>query len=518
MEKIEDFIGKTPAYEWMGKPEKITDFVSESTYDIVVIGAGIAGCAAAQAAAEQGAKVICVEKFATFTAHGTDVCGVGTKLQKAQGISFDKVTAARLIYQWGQSLTNYALIRYFVEHSGEVMDYYIDMAEKNKVMVTINNHMTARADWDGLEDRFKIFRSPHNFAPMEGCKYPVVRWKVTTLINMIKDSAEELGATFAFNTPAKQLVREGNRITGVIVQDAEGYKLIHATKGVIMASGGISDNKKMIETWCPYVMRADRTEHFPAGANMGDGLIMGVWAGAAVTRCNPYPVIHPVNLSPMGPGITTSWPIFNKFGKRFCCEVSWEPIVTNARMQAPGNVAWTVWDKNYKARALQQEPMRGHEITDGVEEEVEETVRKGIYYKSDTLEGLAEQLGMPADAFVASVERYNNWCDKGFDEDFGVPARFLMPIKEGPFYASNVSAWMLNVGHGLHVDANSQVCGEDDEPIGGLFAVGNMQGDFMSNSYPVTLPGLNHGRSLVFARKVGQALANDTVINGDQYN
>ena len=87
-------------------------------------------------------------------------------------------------------------------------------------------------------------------------------------------------------------------------------------------------------------------------------------------------------------------------------------------------------------------------------------------------------------------------------------------MKDGPFYASNVSAWLLALPYGLRVDQNSQVLDTEDGPIGGLFAIGNAQGDFFANSYPVTLPGTSHGRGMTYGYLVGRALAGGTTIDG----
>ncbi len=151
---------------------------------------------------------------------------------------------------------------------------------------------------------------------------------------------------------------------------------------------------------------------------------------------------------------------------------------------------------------------------DDLEEKVEQAVAEGTFYKGETLDELARALGVPADPLKKTVDRYNSFCDAGEDPDFGVPARFLARVKDGPFYASNVSAWLLALPYGLRVDQNSQVLDTEDNPIGGLFAIGNVQGDFFANSYPVTLPGTSHGRGMTYGYLVGQALANDTTING----
>ena len=106
---------------------KITE--APENYDVVVIGAGIAGCTAAQAAAEAGASVCALEKFEGPTGHGTDIGAIGSKLQTEQGAGIDRALATRLIYQWSQSEANYYVIKNYVYRSGEVMDHYLDMAE-----------------------------------------------------------------------------------------------------------------------------------------------------------------------------------------------------------------------------------------------------------------------------------------------------------------------------------------------------------------------------------------------------
>ena len=504
------------AHSWQRPPEPIREFVKEETADVVVIGAGIAGVVATHSAAEAGASVICVEKFGKFTAHGTDVGSLNTKLHKRSGITIDPKRAARLMYAWGQQQSNYELIRTYMERGHEALDRYIDLMEERGYVVTLNSDLTARADWDTLDERYQMFRSAHLFDVPEGSDLEHERWNVAYLVKEVGRAARECGARFCFRTAARQLIREGDRVTGVIVEDAEGFKKLNATRGVIIATGGITDNKEMIECFCPVALRVDVVDNFPVGGNMGDGLVMGKWVGAAFSRCYPAPVIHPVNFTVLGPGMNSSWLTVNKFGKRFSNEIAYEPLVTNARMNAPGNVAYAVWDRNYADHFQKQEPLKFAALTVDIDEGVEQAVREGKYLKADTLEALAALMGVPADNLKATVARYNELCDAGEDVDFGVPERFLSPVKEGPFYASKISAYLLSLPYGLHVDANSQVCDEEDEPIGGLFAVGSAQGDFFANSYPVTVPGSNHGRSVCFGRLVGQALAKGERIDGSK--
>ena len=501
-------------YHLESNPEPEESIVSEETFDIVIIGAGVSGCVAAEAASSQGVSVVCCEKFSTITAHGIDIGSVGTKVQKENGIEIDKALTARIIHEWGQQQANYFLIRTYTEKSGEVLDRYIDMARQIGISVTINDEMTARADWFDLEDKYKQFQSAHVFEITDKCHLKKRKWSAGYLVEMVYNQAVAQGAVFRFDTCAKRIETLNGSVTGVLVSGNDGYKRLNAKKGVIIATGGITDNAEMIRCWWPAALRSDLFENFPVGGNMGDGIVMGLSAGAALTRCFPAPIIHPVNLSIIGPGFNTSWLTVNRDGMRFSSEMSWEPIITNARLNAPGNVAYAIWDGDYKKHMMKKEPQKTKGILNCIDEGVEDAVRSGEYIRAGTLDELASLIGTPPDALQKTVNRYNRWCRLGRDEDFGVPERFLSPVISAPFYACKISAYLLNIPHGLHVNHNSQVLTDNDEPIGGLFAVGNAQGDFFSNSYPVTLPGTSHGRCICFGYLVGRALANDTVIDG----
>lgn len=512
--KAEFFVAGQAGYPWEKPLEPITDFVAEETYDIVVVGAGVAGCAAAQSAAESGAKVLLVEKFEGVTAHGQDNAALGSKLQVEKGYDYDKGEAARLVYDWSQSQANWYLIKTFVENSADVMNHYIDMAQEYGLQVVLNDKMTARSDWDNLEERFRQLKfTAHNFInPEKEEQFPEIN-----LVTMLCQSAQDLGAKVMFKTKAEQLVKEEGRVVGLVVSDDEGYKRMNADKGVILATGGICWNPDMVHAWCPLAEKADVISYFPEGGATGDGIVMGMQIGAARSRCYPAPLIHPVQLSIMGPGFDTSWLYVNNDGMRFCCEVAYEPTVTNARMNSVKDVTWAIWDSHYPEHVQRQEPVKSQSWMEGLEESVEAAVENEEFIKAETLDELAKKIGVPVDNLRASVARYNRMCEMGKDEDFGVPERFLSSVVDGPFYACRINAWVLAIPYGLHVNTESQVCDDDDDPIEGLYAVGNVQGDFFANSYPVAVPGISHGRALTFGRLIGQNLATGGKIDAYQY-
>lgn len=507
-----------PLHSWQVKPEPIDPSQISQTYDfdVVVVGAGVGGNAAAEGAATEGAKVAMIEQSGDLTAHGCDNACIDSSFQIENGIEFDKDDIFKLLFRWSQQQANPSLIRTWINRSGEVFDHYIELANAAGIGLMSAYSNTSKSDWEDNDDWFREYRTAMSFGdPSEGIVIDVENFKFLEyhLVEMLANSAKDNGAEYFFNTRAQQLVTdESGKVTGVVCTDADGnFVQFNAAKGVILATGDISGNPEMVEAFCPIALRADSVAYFPVNGNLGDGINMGCWVGAGLSKSSAGHAVHPISDSPLT-CLDMSWLAVNRDGERFCAEVPFEPYVTNARMNQPGNVAWNIYDGKFKERVMQQEPNTGEALLAGIDEKIENAKGTSLLYMADSLDELAEQLGIPAETFNATVARYNEMCASGIDSDFAVPARFLAAVEEPPFYAVPMPAQTLAIPFGLHVDKNSQVCTDEDEPIGGLFAVGNVQGDFFGCSYPVFCPGLSHGRALTFGTLVGRALAHDTVI------
>ncbi len=139
-------------------------------------------------------------------------------------------------------------------------------------------------------------------------------------------------------------------------------------------------------------------------------------------------------------------------------------------------------------------------------------IEDGNIQVADTLEELAEKINVPVDAFVATVERYNELVDKGSDDDFGKRAEIMVKITEPPFYAGQLKATLLSASGGLHSDEYARVLDADARPIEHLWVAGTCAGDFHgSGDYPTICPGINHGRCLTFGRIAGIEAAGGSV-------
>ena len=482
---------------------------------MVVVGAGLAGINATEAAARNGAKTVVIERNTTFSVRGVDVGHIGSKHHKSNGFDLDPRVAARFLHQASHQTTNYDLIYVWASRSGEVFDYIEDLGSKNGVSMVPALSGTAKyGNWSTLSDRWRVYPDAVSFV-RGGEKYdarddgqPVN----VTLGELVYNSAVDNGAEFVFEARAEQLVGDAaSGITGVVATTKDGKHVqYNAKKGVILATGDIGGNQEMIDAFCPISNRSDSNCYAPAGFNNGDGLTMGMWAGAALSKSEAAPMIHQFTLDTLEFNLTSfimSWLAVNANGERYGAEMPFEPMLTNARMNTPGNVAWSIFDGDYETYLMQQQPERFDRFTDGLDAVMEKWLGNGKLIKADTLDDLAKQLDIPADTFKATVERYNSMAEAGEDVDFDVPAQWLAPVKTAPFYATKNVCSTLTIPFGLHVNADSQVLTAEDEPIPGLFAIGNVQGDFFGKDYPVHCPGVSHGRCVTFGQLVGEACA-----------
>lgn len=504
-------------HSWEVAPEPISDIAETKDYDIVIVGAGPSGCAAAEAASAQGARVAIIEQAAHFTAHGADNGAINTQVHRDAGIEISPEEATRILFNFSQGSVNRDLVYTWASRSGAVFDHFSELCAARDIPSILAISETSKTDWNTLPDQFKEFRTGITFGRAdEGVVIDTENFTFieSHIVETLLEAAVANGAETFFNTHAEQLVKEGDTVSGVVVTAEDGKHIqFNAAKGVILATGDISGNDEMLACWAPIALRADVCQYFPPNGNLGEGILMGMWAGAAHSKSAAAPMVHPIAATLPLSALSMSWLAVNSLGERYSCEVPYEPYVTNARMNQPGNVAFSIFDGAYEEKTRAQEPETADSLLAGAAERLEAGIANGEMWSADTLEELADAIGVPRETFLATVKRYNEMCATENDVDFGVPARFLASVETPPFYAQPVPAITLTVPFGLHVDKNSQVCTDDDQPIPGLFAVGNVQGDFFGFSYPVTCPGISHGRALTFGNLVGEALAQGKLIH-----
>lgn len=487
----------TPAF--FVKPEPITDIADTRDYDVVVIGAGAAGVPAAISAHEAGAKVALLQKEATAVSQGNTCDSIIVDQTAPGGVE----AVVSLINADCCHLSDREQVRLWAYNSGEALKWLWNIGEQaGAQMVDSTAKWTSNiSNIDGYDVTYFAF----DFGPKP--------YNTGNGMRDIADWAEQQGVEIFYSTPAAQLVQdESGAVTGVIAEGADGYIQFNAAKGVIVATGDYENDDEMMAYYEPAMANIYRKEQ----NKTGDGQKMMVWAGACMEDACGSKVQHDFDA---GPGSMADMPFLavKNDGSRFCNEATCEMAVMGNFLRSEADQGWysQIFDSNYMADtegwpgvALPPEAMASYMP----EVEGEKT---GVYeslintFSADTLEELGQKLGLTdVDAFVKTVERYNELAEKGIDEDMGKPAQFLKAIKQPPFYGIHRHIGLSTIIHGVNVNKDMQALNADDEPIEGLYAIGNCAGNFFgSPDYPMTVPGLSLGRCHTQGYVVGRAVA-----------
>ncbi|MBR9727776.1 FAD-binding protein [Shewanella intestini] len=498
-------------WSWETVPAPIPEskIVKTIKSEIVVIGAGIAGLAAAARASELGGKVAVVEKHTDVRICGLMFGATNSKLMQKNNIKCDK---EQVVVDWLKTCGDRPqeeLVRLYVDRSPEVIDWLIEKAEGHGCPVHLyNGQYKGKNHFEHMGTH--IFE--YNFFPGQGINH-APGW-------MLKMQCEEAkDVDFYFENHVEQLLKKDGKIIGCVAKTKEGYVKYLGSKGVLLATGDISHDREMLECFAPVGLLPKKVIYPPKPLNTGDGHKMGFWVGAQPDLGDWPTMLHP---------LAYSWQQFgfihvNTQGNRFMNEDTWIQAKSIKILTQPGNkdYAFTVFDSNWKEQLARTIPVGGGQFWDGMERNItqewtpdldvkrlENDIESGIAFKADTLEELADLIGVDKKIFSSTIKRYNELSDAGVDSDYGKNPIMLNSIKEGPFYATKHGPALLAVTGGLLVNNKIQVLDENHQPIPGLYAAGNVSGGRYGVDYPVTI----NGTSLMTATMWGY-IASETMLN-----
>ena len=210
----------------------------------------------------------------------------------------------------------------------------------------------------------------------------------------------------------------------------------------------------------------------------------------------------------------------NLKGERFINEYLPYDMVLHAAASQPHHTYCTIWDSKYPEDCEKfathgcsrlyphvngTAPVFPMETVIGMNEDLEE---QGYIVQADTVEELAEKLGLPVDTFTATVEHYNELAANGEDTDFGKESYRLSTLTEAPFYGvRQCGGYLICTMDGIQIDDNMHALDANYQPIPGLYVIGDMSGNYFSHSYPNLMSGAAAGRSATFGRLAGQHAA-----------
>lgn len=446
--------------------------------DVVVVGSGISGMAAALSAAREGARVIMLEKLSlsggAATGSGGAILAAGSSLQNEADGNMDPEGLIENLYRYSEEQANLDVIKHVVAHSAEVIDWYVGLGVEFEVGQCYGTpihyaHRALNPDGSGKS----------------GCN----------IFNKTYPAFLAAGGTCLLNTRATELLQdESGAITGVKATCGPCTYTI-SCPAVVLAAGGYEGDAELLSQWSPHcgIQMVDTLCHV---GDTGDGIKMGLAAGSyfvgtgygqTTAAYNPLPAIK----------VTAD-------GVRYCNETHSEEGLDQGHQfkafyDSGSQWTYTLFDSST--------------LDENAAAEFEKAQKRGDVYEGDTLEAVAEAAGVDPAGLVATVGRWNEMVAAGVDEDFGCEQLAeIGTYEDGPFFLVPYTMVINGTVGGLKIDDASQVLREDGSVIEGLYAAGETcNGEYYYRLYP------SGGASLLFGSVTGKiAGANAAKLAGEK--
>lgn len=441
----------------------------EYTADIVVVGAGAAGLAAAVTAKEAGANVIIMEKVGipggSTTRSGGKILAAGTDVQKNQGFDDN----ADLMFQYLMSfdhdgLMNETLVKKFCDNSLENFNWLVERG-------------TIIQDVEAIHSSITPWRV-HNALGGGGMTVGFGGQYIVPLDNEFETS----GGKVIYNCEAKELLTENGTVVGVMGERKDGTTVTVNAKSVIICTGGYEHNEEMMARYASFL--PDNSASACPKTNVGDGLVMAEKVGAQIFDSEGLQVSYRDGKTGVGLFEESGLIVTDK-GVRVSNEYSYKEHVATGLAEAPSPYGYYIATSNDPNKTVQ------YAMT------VDST------YKASTLDELAEITGMDAETIKTTVARYNELCSKGVDEDFGKPAEYMIPIEGDTYYAIKLEPGScVNFG-GLVINENAEVLDTNNQVIPGLYAAGEVAfTGLFATEYPCC--GMAIGSAIFYGRTAAQ--------------
>jgi predicted oxidoreductase len=473
--------------------------------DVIVIGAGIAGLSAALEAESYGARVLVIEANSVAGGHAVKAGGfalVDTPLQQAKGYRDSPDIAFRDLMAWGEDADAWWVRHYADNARSQVHDWLASMGVKFAMVL------------DTPEDTVPRFHFTRGAA-------------VSAVVPMIREALQRERIEFLWNTEVTGILRRDGVIAGVRTRRTRfaGERQYQAP-AVIITTGGFQNNLALV--------RRNWTSRLPAPARLlagagqfatGSGLTLAEPLGAAFARLDHQVTFVNGLPDPRDPnrdhGLLVQNPSaiwVDSTGRRFTNEAAPSKVTDRAVLSLSPATHWLIFDASGAKRLT----IRGAAWLSTATVRSEILENPALIRKADDIPALARAAGLPPEALMDTVQRFNRFVEQGMDTDFGriAPGMTETPplaIRKAPFYAVQLFPMTRKSMGGLAIDREARVLGGAGQLIRGLFAAGEVTGVAGINGSfggsgtflgPSVLTGRVAGRSAISLVLGSSALAN----------
>lgn len=461
--------------------------------DVVIIGCGGSGAAAAIEAHDAGAKVLILEKTpipgGCTSISGGIVYAAGTSVQKKAGIEDSPEGMYKYWMAYHRDLLDPAVLKV-------ISDKTIDLIEWLQAQGV--EFPPDLLYYSGVEEKYAAVTKPIK-------RGHCAKGRGKGLMDGLMKSVASRKIDILYNTPAERLyVNDKGEVVGIQAKAKKAVLNIKVKKAVILASGGFARNKAMVKSYFPDQLTA---VPFTSIGTTGDGILMAEKIGAPIVDTGTTelpPSLPALEIVPAEKAVMFSSAYFlykypyiwvDDQGKRFCDESAYYQIT--APLISRQKRAYIVFDDKVKTQV-------GAAMGFGFSKNLEREIADGILKKGATLEELGKALNVDPATLKASVERFNANAKAGSDPDFK-RAKGLGAIEAGPFYGGKLTVAVVESLGGLRIDTEGRIMDAFDAPVPRLYGAGAVTATL--RGYPGS--GASITRGLVMGRITGRNAAKE---------
>lgn len=453
----------------------------ESSYDVVVIGAGGAGFSAAIEAKNAGANVVLLEKMPAVGGNslisGAEMNAAKNWVQPKLGINDDSPELhAEDTYKGGDMKGDMNVIKVMTHNALDAAKWCRD-------------YLGVRFEDDNL-----FFFGGHS---RKRALIPVGHTG-TEFITKFQAKADELGIPVITNMKAEELIKDkSGRVVGVKATMNGASYTFNAKGGVVLATGGFGANPEMVKKYNPKIDERFKTTDAPG--TTGEALYMAERAGAQLVNMGyiqTYPICDPISgvIELIADARFDGAIMLNQEGKRFVEELQRRDVLSEAILKQTGGYCWVLWNDKIGS------------ISNTVKEhptEYEAFTKQGIMATCDDLKCVADFTKIPFDSLKGTVNRVSSMTGKGNDKDFNHRSG-LVDMTQGKYYVIKAVPSVHHTMGGVRINEKAQALTAEDKAIPGLWAAGEVTGVTHGTN---RLGGNAYTDIIVFGRIAGKAAA-----------